>query len=94
MAYLTRVVQALEREKRYPSVARRRAISGRVTLQFAILADGRVVDAKITQSSGHTVLNTATLQALRRASPMPPFPDAIQKRRLQVEVPIAYELTP
>jgi protein TonB len=86
--------QALEREKRYPRIARRRAISGSVTLQFAILPDGRVMDAKITHSSGHAVLNTATLQALKRASPMPPFPPSIKKHRLQVEVPIAYEVAP
>ncbi len=92
MVYLTRVSQALEREKRYPRIARRRAISGSVTLQFIILPDGRVINAKIVQSSGHAVLNQATLRALKRASPMPPFPPSIKARRLQVEVPIAYEL--
>jgi protein TonB len=89
------VSEALQRHKRYPRVARRRGLSGKVVLDFVILPDGQITQARIvtSQSTHHGVLNEAALHALQQASPLPPFPKALQKPSLRVTLPILYELT-
>ncbi len=93
--YLAMVSKALQRHKRYPRVARRRGLSGKVVLDFVILPNGQITEARIieNQSTGHGILNRAALSALKRASPLPPFPKTLKKRSLQVTIPIVYELT-
>lgn len=91
--YLALVLAELERYKYYPQQARRRGLQGQVMLQFVILPNGQVIDPRITDSSGHSPFASAALTALRRASPLPPFPPEVKQNRLLVEVPISYELT-
>ncbi len=91
--YLAMVSAALRRHKRYPRVARRRGLSGKVVLAFVILPNGQVTNARIAESNGHTILNNAALRALRKATPLPSFPPALKKKSLQVTIPILYELT-
>lgn len=91
--YLAMVSAALQRHKRYPRTARRRGLSGKVVLTFVVLPDGQVTDARIADSTGHTILNNAALRALRRATPLPPFPSALKRPSLRVTIPILYELT-
>jgi periplasmic protein TonB len=91
--YLAQVRAAIERHKRYPSAALRVGMTGYVVLRFVILADGRVIDASVAESSGHAAFGGAALESLRRAGTMPPFPETIQRERLLVQVPIAFKLT-
>ena len=89
------VAQAFQRHKHYPKVARRRRLSGKVVLDFVILPNGEVTEARIItgQSTQHAVLTKAALRALKRANPLPPFPKALKKPSLRVTLPILYELT-
>ncbi len=93
--YLAMVSKALQRHKRYPRTARRRGLSGKVVLDFVILPNGQVTEARIVagQSTRHGILNKAALRALKRASPLPPFPKTLRKPSLRVTLPILYELT-
>ena len=91
-AYLNLIVQTLEKHKRYPKYAKRRALKGRVVLQFVILPDGQVINPQIAKSTGHQSFRTAALRAFSRAVPMPPFPPDLQRRKLAVEVPISYQI--
>ena len=91
-AYLRLVFETLEKHKRYPKYAKRRAMNGRVVLKFVVMADGRVVNPQIAKIDGHKSFRRAALQALSRAGNMPPFPDSIQRRQLSVEVPISYQI--
>ena len=91
-AYLHLVYQVLEKNKRYPKYARRRAMNGSVVLQFVILADGRVMNPQIAKSDGHQLFQQAALRALDRAGQMPPFPNSIRRSRLLVEAPISYQI--
>lgn len=91
--YLALVSAALKRHKRYPRTARRRGLSGKVVLTFVILPNGQVTNARIAESNGHAILNNAALRALRRATPLPPFPPALKRPSLPVTIPIMYELT-
>jgi protein TonB len=89
------VSEALQRHKRYPRVARRRGLSGKVVLDFVILPSGQITEARIvtSQSTRHDILNKAALRALQQANPLPPFPKALKQPSLRVTLPILYELT-
>lgn len=50
----------------YPSLSRRLREEGRVVLDVYILADGRVGETRLRRSSGHSRLDEAALDAVRR----------------------------
>ena len=95
MQYLALVAQALQRHKRYPRVAQRRGINGRVVLDFVILSNGHITKPRIvaSQSTRYQTLRQAALRTLKRASPFPPFPKTLNQPSLRVTLPILYELT-
>ena len=91
-SYLKYIFWVLERHNRYPEYARDKKLSGRVVLQFIARSDGKIVDPKVAESTGHFVFGHAALQALRRVGRLPPFPPDILRDELMVEVPITYSL--
>ena len=91
-SYLGLVFQKLESHKRYPRVAERSGLNGRVVLRFTVRRDGEVLNPEVVEVAGHDSFRQAALQALRRVGQLPNFPDEIQRRELLVEVPITYKL--
>lgn len=93
--YQDMVFEAIKKHKRYPRMARRRGLSGKVVVAFVILPDGQVTEVRIiaSQSTRHTMLHKAALRAIKRASPLPPFPKALKKASWPMTLPILYELT-
>lgn len=91
-SYLSLMFQRLESHKRYPTIAKRNGLSGRVVLRFTVRWDGEVVNPQVTEATGHDSFREATLQALTRVGQLPPFPDEIRRRELLVEVPITYQI--
>jgi protein TonB len=61
---LAAVRLALARHFHYPRMAMRRGWQGEVILAFHLQADGTIVNARIAQSSGYSVLDRAALKAL------------------------------
>jgi protein TonB len=88
------VSEAIQRHKRYPRMARRRELSGQVVLEFVILRNGQVTQARVipNQSTRHHILHQAALRALKQANPLPPFPETLQKPSWRITLPILYEL--
>ena len=91
-SYLGLVFQKLESHKRYPRVAERSGLNGRVVLRFTVRRDGEVLNPEVVEVAGHDSFRQAALQALRRVGQLPNFPDEIRRRELLVEVPITYTL--
>ncbi len=77
--------QRIERAKRYPALARRLGMEGTVHVEFRIARDGSVEGVKVAKSSGYPVLDEASVQAIKRAVPLPIVPG-------QIRVPISYLL--
>jgi len=48
--------------------------SGRVVTRVTIGRDGGLIDARIDSSSGWPAIDSAELDAIRKASPYPPVP--------------------
>ncbi len=82
------LVARLERYKRYPSDAR--GESGIAQLAFSIDRAGGVHDARILHSSGSSALDSATLDLVARAQPLPPPPPEVQGAHIAIVVPIRY----
>ena len=90
--YYAQLAAWLERHKRYPSQARKMRQEGVVRVRFVIDRSGKVLSHRIETSSGHTALDRAASELLRRASPMPAIPASMGRSRLEIVVPIAYRL--
>lgn len=90
--YLAHVVASIRRKQHYPRRSRRRGEEGTVTVRFVIEHDGRITGVSIIDSSGHSRLDQAAIETLRRAAPFEPIPPAMNRQRWPLSVPIAYSL--
>jgi protein TonB len=84
----TQLVARLERSKRYPSEAR--GDHGTAQLAFSVDRQGGVHNARITRSSGSSVLDHETLALVQRAAPLPPPPPEVPGTQIPIVVPIRY----
>jgi protein TonB len=82
--YLASVFQAIEAHKRYPAMARRRRLEGRVRVSFRLHANGTVTDLGCT--GGHTWLCRAATQAVVAAAPLPQLP-----KKLRTQAPLTLQ---
>jgi periplasmic protein TonB len=86
------LVAQLERYKRYPSEAQARGEYGVAQLAFSVDRSGGVHHARILHSSGSSALDSATLDLVERAQPLPPPPSEIQGAQIAIVVPIRYSM--
>lgn len=90
--YVSELRDWLERHKRYPRLAQLRRQEGTVVVRFVMDRDGRVVDARVAESSGHRSLDQEAVAMVRRAAPLPGFPPEIREPRLSILVPVRFSL--
>ena len=72
----------------YPKKAKKRNLQGRVTIAVTIDADGEITGLKITQSSGHRILDRSVLKAVKESAPFSNPPDG----PVTVIIPIQFRL--
>ena len=65
------LVEAIERVKKYPRLARERGMEGVVRLRFMLNHSGGVDAVEVVKSSGYEILDSASISAVYRAAPMP-----------------------
>lgn len=82
---LLQIADRIRKARRYPAAARRMGIEGIAVVSFRIRPGGGVLDLKVRQSSGHPLLDGASLDAVRRAAPLPYLRHALV-------IPIRYTL--
>jgi protein TonB len=85
--YIARLQRAIDAQKRYPSMARRRGIEGVVTVRLAIDARGTLQRTALVGRPPE-ILARSTREAVESASPFPPPPAGA----IQVEFPVRYEI--
>lgn len=71
-------VEAVGNEN-YPEEARREGMTGSLSLEVAVNADGTLAEITPRSSSGHPELDRAAARIVREAAPFPPFPDKIRE---------------
>jgi protein TonB len=86
------LMTTLERNKRYPSEARARGDQGVAQLSFSVDRAGGVHNARITRSSGSSILDSETLALVERAAPLPPPPAEMPGSQIAIVVPIRYNI--
>jgi protein TonB len=79
--------EKVQRNTRYPRIARQMGLEGMVKVSFTVCDDGQVTDVEVMESSGVSMLDKCAVDAVRKTSPFP-------SRRLEAKViiPIVYRL--
>jgi protein TonB len=62
----------------------RAAVKSPAVVEFAILRDGGLEDARVVESSGNAFLDQAALRAVTSAAPFPPLPKHYEKDRCTI----------
>jgi periplasmic protein TonB len=87
------IVALLERNKRYPPAAQARRQQGVAQVFFSLDRQGRVVESRITRSSGAALLDEEAMALIRRAQPFPPWPAReLRGEKVELTVPIRFNL--
>jgi protein TonB len=86
------VVVMLERNKRYPALARTHHEQGTAQLAFTLDREGHVVASRIVKSSGSPTLDKESLDLLQRAQPFPPAPPELPGAQISLTVPIRFNI--
>ena len=90
--YLAALAARIDRSKFYPRASRRLGEEGMTLVGFVIQRNGELTDIHVVESSGHRRLDEAALKTLRRVTPFERIPDAIDRERWPITVPIAFSL--
>lgn len=91
-SYLALVRGLLEAHKRYPRRAIERGHEGVVVLWFVIDRYGKVINYRIEQSSGSTILDGEVVRLIRKVSKFPMMPDDMVRDSQEITMPIRFVL--
>lgn len=80
----------LEKHKHYPREARMRREEGVVYVRLVIDRRGIVLNRRIEQSGGFTVLDQEALDMMDRSQPMPSPPPDIKGDKIELVVPVEF----
>jgi protein TonB len=94
LRYQDSIKQKIQRERNYPRAALRTRYEGTVRISFTVLPSGHAENVMLRESSGSRALDAEALDAVRRASPFPPFPADFKESTLTIEVAIVFTLAP
>lgn len=61
-------------------------------LYFVMDRNGRVLEHRLQQSSGHDLLDREVVKMIQRAEPLPTMPDDMHQARLELVVPVQFFL--
>ena len=90
--FLAEILMRIEKAKYYPSVARKRGMTGTITCKFSIFPDGSVKDISLVKSSKYKLLNKAAVEAIKKGAPYPAFPSSFKKNVFTSLVDIKFYL--
>ena len=90
--YLRRVGRAVRKDFKYPRAAIRAGMEGRAVVSITIDAEGRVINAKLSRSSGYTILDQAAVEAARSIAKVPKAPEALEWSQRRVKIPFKFQL--
>lgn len=82
----------LQRQFEYPLLARRQGWHGTVWLSFTIEPDGALDRIKVASSSGHDLLDTAAVAAMRRVGKLTQASHWLNGLSLDMSIPVIYRL--
>ncbi len=90
--YYAMVSAHLNQRKKYPTEARKAREQGVVKVRFTVDRSGNISNVSITGSSGHVILDQATLALMQRVAPLPAMPASMERDKVTISLPIDYSL--
>ena len=81
----------LDSNKKYPLLSLQRRQEGTPVVEFTILKDGTVINLSVS-SSGYRLLDREAQKIVLKSSPFPPIPDSIDKKSIDLRIPINFNL--
>lgn len=91
-SYYTTIRMAVNNRWIIPPAAKNRFRPGRLTVDFMITPQGRVDRLLVIESTGNTILDHAGQEAIRSATPFPPFPEELKKfSQLEIRMHFDYK---
>ena len=90
-SYYGVVRSMLDSNKKYPLLSLQRRQEGTPIVEFTILQNGDVINIDIT-SSGHRLLDREAQKIVLKSAPFPPIPKSLGKKRIDLRVPINFNL--
>ena len=95
-SYLNALQKAIVKHAQdtYPRRAKRRHWEGEVKISFTILPNGNIVNLKIVETSGKSILDQAALSIFQEKmqSRFKTFPETIKRETWDITVPVHYGL--
>jgi periplasmic protein TonB len=82
----------LARFKRYPMLAQRRGEEGTAMVRFTMNRAGTVLSVMVVRGTGHSALDHEAQQWIERAQPLPPPPSDVAGDRIELVIPLKFEL--
>ncbi len=83
--------EAIQRKLKYPDIARKAGIEGKVIVNVLVDVDGRVVDAKILKSLGHSGCDEAAIEAIKSVR-WKPAKQRDRPVKVWVGIPVIFKL--
>lgn len=90
--YLSKLRAVIEKNKVYPSSAKRLNQNGKVYITFTISKNGQITNIKISKSSYFERLDEAALKILADLKNIEPIPSELNKQSWEITVPIVYQI--
>lgn len=78
--------------KLYPRWAKERGYEGKVRVSFTIAEDGKVKDLAVVKPCHCEILNKAACEAVSKAAPFVPKPEALKDKEVPMEMDIRFEI--
>lgn len=91
-SYRTLLSAHLQHYKQYPAGAKAAGEQGTSMLSFTVGRNGRVLNSHLARTSGHASLDAETLDLIRRAQPLPPFPPEMKQASMSYTMAIPFSL--
>jgi protein TonB len=89
LAYQVAIEAAIAAAREYPPAEREARIAGTTRIEVSVARDGRLLQARVAESSGSEALDGASLAAARRAR-LPAAPAELAGESFRFEVGLAY----
>jgi protein TonB len=90
VTYFGHIKRAIELVWNYPELALKYGLQGKLLMEFSILENGSLEQAKIVRSSGSSLLDEEALRAVKAAAPFSRIPPWIGKDRLDIVASFEY----
>lgn len=90
VSYFTSIKRSIDANWKYPELALRYGLQGRLIVEFEISETGQLDGLRVIRSSGSSLLDEEAVRAIRSAAPFAPIPRWIEQKPLPITARMEY----